>query len=35
VEDLKADTVTFQVASLDQEATIRLLGSEVIPRLRK
>ena len=34
VEDLKADSVTFQVASLDQEATIRLLGSEVIPRLR-
>jgi coenzyme F420-dependent glucose-6-phosphate dehydrogenase len=34
VEDLHADTVAFQVASLDQEATIRMLGSEVVPRLR-
>jgi G6PDH family F420-dependent oxidoreductase len=34
VEDLHADTVAFQIASLDQEATIRMLGSEVLPRLR-
>jgi len=26
--------VAFQIASLDQEATIRMLGSEVLPRLR-
>jgi hypothetical protein len=29
-----ADIVTFQVASLDQEATIRMIGAEVIPALR-
>jgi G6PDH family F420-dependent oxidoreductase len=29
-----AEAVTFQITSLDQEATIRLLGEEVIPRLR-
>jgi len=26
--------VTFQMAALDQPALIRLLGSEVLPRLR-
>jgi len=35
VEEVGADAVTFQVASLDQEATIRLIGEEVIPRLRE
>jgi coenzyme F420-dependent glucose-6-phosphate dehydrogenase len=34
VEDLGADIVTFQMASLDQPELIRLLGSEVLPRLR-
>ncbi len=34
VEDLKADIVTFQMASLDQPSLIRLLGSDVLPRLR-
>jgi G6PDH family F420-dependent oxidoreductase len=34
VEDLEADIVTFQMASLDQPALIRLLGTEVLPRLR-
>ena len=34
VDDVHADIVTFQVASLDQEATIRLIGTEVLPRLR-
>lgn len=35
VDDLGADVVTFQMASLDQPALIRFLGEEVIPRLRK
>jgi coenzyme F420-dependent glucose-6-phosphate dehydrogenase len=34
VDDVHADIVTFQVASLDQEATIRLIGTEVLPLLR-
>ncbi|WKZ83071.1 MAG: TIGR03557 family F420-dependent LLM class oxidoreductase [Acidimicrobiia bacterium] len=34
VEDVHADVVTFQIASMDQEATIRMLGAEVLPRLR-
>jgi hypothetical protein len=34
VDDLDADIVTFQMASLDQPALIELLGSEVLPRLR-
>jgi coenzyme F420-dependent glucose-6-phosphate dehydrogenase len=34
VEDLGADIVTFQMASLDQPDLIRLLGSDVLPRLR-
>jgi hypothetical protein len=34
VEDLEADIVTFQMASMDQPALIRLLGTEVLPRLR-
>lgn len=33
-EDLEADIVTFQMASLDQPALIRLLGSEVLPVMR-
>jgi coenzyme F420-dependent glucose-6-phosphate dehydrogenase len=35
VEDLNADIVTFQMASLDQPNLIRLLGSDVLPRLRQ
>jgi coenzyme F420-dependent glucose-6-phosphate dehydrogenase len=35
VDDLDADVVTFQMASLDQPALIELLGREVLPRLRK
>jgi len=34
VEDLGADIVTFQMASLDQPRLIELLGNEVVPRLR-
>jgi coenzyme F420-dependent glucose-6-phosphate dehydrogenase len=34
VEDLGADIVAFQMASLDQPDLIRLLGSDVLPRLR-
>lgn len=34
VEDLHADIVTFQMASLDQEGLIELLGAEVLPRMR-
>jgi coenzyme F420-dependent glucose-6-phosphate dehydrogenase len=34
VEDLGADIVTFQMASLDQPRLIRLLGSEVLPALK-
>jgi coenzyme F420-dependent glucose-6-phosphate dehydrogenase len=34
VEDLGADIVTLQMASNDQPDLIRLLGSDVLPRLR-
>ncbi len=34
VDDLNADVVTFQMASLDQIELIRLLGNEVLPALR-
>lgn len=34
VDDLGADIVTFQMASLDQPALIEMLGKEVVPRLR-
>ena len=34
VEDLGADVVTFQMTSLDQEALIEMLGSDVLPELR-
>jgi coenzyme F420-dependent glucose-6-phosphate dehydrogenase len=34
VDDLGADIVTFQMASLDQPALIEMLGTEVVPRLR-
>ena len=35
VEEIGADIVTLQVASLRQEETIALLGAEVLPRLRR
>ncbi len=35
VTEVKADIVTIQIASLDQEATISMLGSEVLTRLRQ
>ncbi len=35
VEELQADIVTIQMASLDQEGLIELLGAEVLPRLRE
>lgn len=35
VEDLNADIVTFQMASLDQPALIEFLGKEVLPLLRE
>jgi coenzyme F420-dependent glucose-6-phosphate dehydrogenase len=34
VEELNADIVTLQMASLDQRELISLLGSDVLPRLR-
>ena len=34
ITDAKADVVTIQTTSMDQEGTIRLLGSEVLPELR-
>jgi coenzyme F420-dependent glucose-6-phosphate dehydrogenase len=34
VQDLGADVVAIQTTSTDQEATIALLGAEVLPRLR-
>ncbi len=34
VTDLNADVVTIQTTSLDQEATIAMLGAEVLPALR-
>lgn len=34
VDELGADIVTFQMASLDQPALIGLLGAEVLPQLR-
>lgn len=34
VTDLGADVVTIQTTSLDQEATIALLGTDVLPELR-
>lgn len=34
VDDLGADIVTFQMASLDQPELIRLLGAEVLPALK-
>jgi len=34
VDELGADIVTFQMASLDQSALIGLLGAEVLPQLR-
>jgi coenzyme F420-dependent glucose-6-phosphate dehydrogenase len=35
ITDLEADVVTIQTTSLDQEATIRMLGEEVLPALRE
>jgi coenzyme F420-dependent glucose-6-phosphate dehydrogenase len=34
VTDIAADIVTIQTTSLDQESTIRMLGRDVLPRLR-
>jgi coenzyme F420-dependent glucose-6-phosphate dehydrogenase len=34
IDQVNADIVTFQIASIDQEATIQMLGNEVLPRLR-
>jgi coenzyme F420-dependent glucose-6-phosphate dehydrogenase len=35
VEEVGADAVVVQVTSVDQEATISLLGTEVLPALRR
>ncbi len=35
VRDVHADIVTFQMASLDQEGLIAMLGRDVLPRLRQ
>jgi hypothetical protein len=34
VTEVHADIVTFQITSLDQEATIAMLGDRVLPSLR-
>jgi hypothetical protein len=34
VTDIGADIVTIQTTSLDQEATIAMLGASVLPELR-
>lgn len=34
VDEVHAEIVALQIASLDQEATIRMLGEQVLPRLR-
>jgi G6PDH family F420-dependent oxidoreductase len=34
IENCSADIVTLQMTSLDQESLIKMLGSEVLPRLR-
>ena len=35
IEDINADVVTIQMASVDQEGLIELLGAEVLPALRE
>ena len=35
VTDLGADVVTIQTTALDQTETIAMLGSEVLPQLRR
>jgi enterochelin esterase-like enzyme len=35
ITEVDADVVTIQTTSLDQEATIRMLGEEVLPVLRE
>ena len=35
VRDVGAEVVTIQITSLDQDASIAMLGSEVLPRLRQ
>jgi len=35
VDEVEADIVTFQIASIDQESAIRMIGSEVLPALRR
>ncbi len=35
ITDVHADVVTIQTTSCDQEATIAMIGSEVLPRLRE
>ena len=35
ITEVDADVVTIQTTSLDQEATIRMLGAEVLPALRE
>jgi coenzyme F420-dependent glucose-6-phosphate dehydrogenase len=35
IEDIEADVVTLQMAAVDQEGLIKLLGAEVLPELRK
>ncbi len=34
ITDVHADVVTIQTTSIDQEATIAMLGAEVLPTLR-
>lgn len=35
ITEVNADTVTIQTTAIDQEATIAMLGAEVLPRLRE
>jgi hypothetical protein len=35
VDDFDSDIVTIQISSINQEETIKLLGKELLPKLRK
>jgi hypothetical protein len=35
IEQCRADIVTLQMTSLDQESLIKMLGADVLPRLRE
>jgi hypothetical protein len=35
VDDFDSDIVTIQISSINQEETIKLLGKELLPKLKK